>query len=889
MNGPPTGFWGKLSKGDTGEVVGWHTVDDHCADVAACCEALLTRTLLSRRLARLAGSEDLTPVQVGRLAYLVALHDIGKFGIGFQNKALAKPPFTCGHVGEVMALFGNNGYPESGRLIEALPIEAMMAWGEDDDAVVRLLAATICHHGKPYLAGGSRDPRNWRPDRGLDPFAGIRHLATRALGWFPVESDDPADLLPGGAPFHHGFSGVVMLADWLGSDEAFFPFSEHASSDRVAFARRRAQEVLLRMGLDPLPARQSLGSATPSFNRVADFDPRPMQQHCLDLPLSEHGGLAILEAETGSGKTEAALARFLRLFHAGLVDGLYFALPTRTAATQIHRRVYEATGRMFPESEARPPVVLAVPGYLAVDEVTGQRLARFEVLWNDDDRERFRYRGWAAESAKRYLAGSIVVGTIDQVLLSSLMVGHAHLRASALLRHLLVVDEVHASDAYMTRILEQVLRRHLAAGGQALLMSATVGAEARYRLMRTADASAMLPALETARAEPFPAIAVSGEGSMGALLPVSSSATSKPVAITLDPTIDRPDRIARLALDAAARGAKVIVIRNTVAGCLATQEAIEERAGSAGSEAILFRCQGLAAPHHSRFAREDRVLLDQTLEGSYGKDRPDGGCVVVATQTVQQSLDLDADLMLTDLCPMDVLLQRIGRLHRHERDVRPTGFDRPHVVILVPEDRDLSRRIGRGGAAWGKHGIGSVYDDLRILEATWRCLERHRTLVIPSMNRDLVEYTTHPEALEAIVQELGSAWHAHQRHVSGIGSADGRLAELNMVDTNRHFGEFEFPSGELARVVQTRLGEGDRQAEFERPLSSPFNESIRRLTIPYHLARSVPAEAKPHDVAPDGNRLFFSLGPHRYCYDRLGLRLVEGPPQPPREDGMEDV
>lgn len=889
MKGQPTRFWGKLRKDEAGDVVEWLSVDDHSADVSACCEALLSHTILRRRLGRLAGQAELTDVQIARLAYIAALHDIGKFGIGFQNKALARPPFIGGHVSEVMALFGNDGYEETQRLVEALPLEAMSAWGEDEEATVRLLAATICHHGRPYRAGGARDPRNWRPSRELDPFEGIESLARRALDWFDIESTDRDDRLPAGASFHHAFSGIVMLADWLGSDDAFFAYDMPGDGQRIALARLRAATILGRMGLDPKEARSALGRDKPDFSRVSAFAPRPMQSACLDLPPAERGSLAVLEAETGSGKTEAALARFVRMFHAGLVDGLYFALPTRTAATQIHRRVVEAVAHAYCEPATRPPVVLAVPGYLAVDDVTGQRLARFEVLWNDDDKERYRYRGWAAESGKRYLAGSIVVGTIDQTLLSSLMVGHAHLRASALLRHLLVVDEVHASDVYMTRILENVLRRHLEAGGHALLMSATVGSAARQRLMATVDPGQQLPDLESACLQPFPAISHGEVGHPNTLIEVESTAKPKRVEAVVVPAIDEPERIAHLALDAAAAGAKVLVIRNTVTGCLATQAALEAIAAAKGQEAVLFRCSGLVAPHHARFAKEDRTLLDIALEGAFGKEREPGGCVVVATQTVQQSLDLDADLLMTDLCPMDVLLQRVGRLHRHTRAQRPVGFESPHAIVLVPAERDLSGKIGRGGQARGRHGVGSVYDDLRILEATWRSLERSSTIEIPTMNRELVERTTHPEALAAIVAELGDSWLRHHHYVGGVGAADKRLAELNMLDTTRHFGEYEFPSGELARVVQTRLGEGDRLAELPDAIVSPFGNPIRRLTIPHHMAKGVPADAVPVDICISADGLWFRHGLHQYRYDRLGLRIDQDRNRTEHEEGMDDA
>ncbi len=895
MLGKPTGFWAKLTKDEAGNVVAWQSVADHSADVAACCEVLLTDTVLRHRLAYLAGKASLTEVQIGRLSFLAALHDLGKHAVGFQNKSLTKPAFTAGHLREVMALFGDDGHRETEHLIAALPLDQMVMWGEDEHATVRLLAAAICHHGRPYLAGGSRDPRNWRPDRGLNPFDGIRELAQRALTWFPTSGDDPADRLSGSPAFQHAFSGLVMLSDWLGSDEHFFPYADIHAADRMAYARQRAAEIARRIGLDAGPARtalmQRLGSAVPDFGCVAprDLTPRPMQAETLNLPLATDGSLAILEAETGSGKTEAALARYVRMFHAGLVDGLYFALPTRTAATQIYRRVHEAMVRAFPQEDSRPPVVLAVPGYLSVDEQEGRRLARFEVLWNDNEQERFRFRGWAAESSKRYLAGSIVVGTIDQVLLSSLMVSHAHLRASALLRHLLVVDEVHASDAYMTHILEHVLRRHLNAGGHALLMSATIGAATRQRFLRLLAPELTLPPLDAAAGEPFPAISYGAVQSRPNCIAVRATEVTKSVQVERAPDIDVPERIALQALEAAAGGATVLVIRNTVVGCLATQAAMESLAHVRDQTQLLFRCQGLAAPHHSRYAKEDREALDKALEGAFGKRRDSGsGCVVVATQTVQQSLDLDADLMLSDLCPMDVLLQRVGRLHRHRGRGRPSGFRQPRVVVLVPDQRDLGLRIGRDGRAWGKHGIGSVYDDLRILEATWRCLEAHDALVIPNMNRELVEWTTHPEALAIIVRQLGVPWDRHERYVGGVESIGLRLAELNTVDPAAHFGEFEFPSGELARVIQTRLGEGDRLAILDQPVHSPFGNTIRQLTVPYHLAQGVPADAVPKVVAAVAVGIELDFGPIRYRYDRLGLRRLAEARGSEQEDGLDN-
>lgn len=157
MQGSPNGFWGKLRQGDDGRPLAWHPLADHCADVAACCEALLQRTLLRRRLARLGGLNDLSAAQVARLSVLTALHDIGKFNIGFQNKAFGIRPLN-GHVREVLAAMGE-AWRERELLFRSLPFEEICGWGEDETAL-GLLVASIAHHGRPF-AIGSRGHDQW--------------------------------------------------------------------------------------------------------------------------------------------------------------------------------------------------------------------------------------------------------------------------------------------------------------------------------------------------------------------------------------------------------------------------------------------------------------------------------------------------------------------------------------------------------------------------------------------------------------------------------------------------------------------------------------------------------------------------------------------------------
>ncbi len=881
MRGAPIGFWGKLQQGEDGGVTAWHPLAHHCADVAAVGHGLLERTLLRRRLAHIGGLVDLSDGQVHRLAFLAALHDLGKFNIGFQNKKLPNAEPRAGHVGEAAAFFSGE-HPLVDRLVEALDWQTVGLWAQEDGGVDALLLAAVGHHGRPVQSKLPVQPQRhlWEPvlhgEFVLDPFAGISSLVQQAREWFPLAFAEGVEPLPATAGFQHAFAGLVMLSDWLGSDTRYFPYAEGGLQVDWAERSGMARHALRASGLDPWPARLSLPSTSgtkllglDSFRRISPFEPRPAQRAVLDAPPADGCHLVVLEAETGAGKTEAAVARFLHLFRQGKVDALYFALPTRSAASQVYRRVLDAVIRAFPDAEARPPVVQAVPGYLSADGASGTRLPHFEVLWNDDERERFRHRAWAAEHPKRYLAGAVVVGTIDQVLLSSLAVSHAHLRAVPLLRSLLVVDEVHASDVYMNRLLTDVLERHCGAGGHALLMSATLQDTARRRLLWAAGQGGPAPAVEDverALAVPYPLVSWSSPEGPGRVA-VEQTGSAKDLEATLLPAMQDPERIAGTAVEAARAGARVLVIRNTVQGALAVQQALE---AEAADSALLLTCGGASAPHHSRFAREDRVALDAALEAALGKERPRGGCVAVATQTAEQSLDLDADLLVTDLCPIDVLLQRIGRLHRHDRP-RPAGFEQARVIVLVPSSWEPDNWIGRDSKARGPHGLGTVYEDLNALASTRAWLERQPSFSVPRDCRLAVESCLHPHALDAVALAGGERLQAHRRYLQGVSFARRGQADLALVNWADDYSgrRAAFPT-EIK--LATRLGEEGRRIVLTEPQLGPFGQIVGEFTVPAHQARGVPADAQVASVVCSRGGLSFDWGGTPWIYDRLGLR-----------------
>lgn len=883
MKGKPTTFWAKLDRDENRQVIRWHPLLAHSADVAACFEALLQRTVLSRRLARLLGWKDLDDAHIARLAALAAIHDAGKVNQGFQVRQQPSPTVWAGHVTEMISVLEADVQWQE-TLLLALGIEPVLGWFDsryDQEAVIDMLCATWAHHGRPV------HPRTahfqapfWKARDDLDPADGLRELAEAVRRWFPAAFDASAATFPDRPAFRHAFNGVLNLADWLGSNRNFFEYADNFD-DRMPFARRRAAAVIDAMHLDPQRSRASLGDEVFDFKDLSGFAPYEVQQACMDLPIATSGNLTILESDTGSGKTEAALARFARLFQAGEVDGMYFAVPTRSAAKQLHNRVKEAMSRLF--GDHAPPTVLAVPGYIRVDELDGDpsALPGFEVQWPDDRRDAAE-RGWAAESPRRYLAAAVAVGTVDQVLMSSLQIKYAHLRAAALSRHFLVVDELHSSDAYMHHILREVLDHHLATGGHAMLMSATLGTH--DRVAYSTDGTQSAPPPEESVDEPYPLIThVDASRTTPTVIAAASSDYRKDVEPTLHPIAADAEAIARRALQYAADGARVLIIRNVVKDCTATQQALEQLDASGGAR--LFGPGEFIAPHHSRFAAADRRLLDDAIEANFGKQASGGAVVAVATQTVEQSLDIDADILMTDLCPADVLLQRIGRLHRHPKRERPPGFETARVEVLVPDSRQLAEGISltgseAGSGLGGKHGLGTVYGDLRVLEATWRQLEADELWQIPDDNRRLVELTTHPMRLAAITKELGEPWDAHERYVQGKALGQRSHGRLVTIDRTGHY--HKAAALEDTELVKTRLGNDDWTVEFAHDVRGPFDQPIKTLSLPdYWMPRlgeqgEVDDEAlAPKELEQRDKSVSFTIAGQRFIYDRLGLRRLD--------------
>jgi CRISPR-associated endonuclease/helicase Cas3 len=537
----------------------------------------------------------------------------------------------------------------------------------------------------------------------------------------------------------------------------------------------------------------------------------------LSLPLSER--LVIIEAPTGSGKTEASVMWADRLAAAGLVDGMYFAVPTRSAATELHGRIAEMMVRVHAPLVGR--VVRAVPGILDTDHP--------ENAWDEPTTPT-----WALGSTRRVMAAPIAVGTIDQAMLSQLRVRHSWLRAWCLTRQLLVIDEVHASDPYMGEIVTRLVSEHLTLGGYALLMSATLGETLRAKLERRRRVD-----VAAATARPYPRVTT----------PSSQIRADVPGARTTRIIIEAQAAALQRAFTAIGQGEAVLWIRSTVADALDNYHAFQ----SAGAPVIL---------HHSRYADVDRQYLDREVLRMLGPGGQRSGIGIVGTQTLEQSLDIDADLLVTDAVPADVLLQRLGRLHRHRTSTVPVA------VLLEPGDWD--ERVTADGRPLGGsgHGWSWVYNPLAVRE-TCEWLRARGEVSIPGDVRAMVELATHADHLEARATAYGGRWIALWQRLYGEATADSQQALAGLIDRSQGY--------EQALVnerVPTRLGDGSVDVEVEGTLRSPFTgATIKALSVRANWLRGAAPGSVATIVGADAaGRTLIEVDGVRPIYDIEGLQ-----------------
>ena len=868
-----TRFWAKTDRQSSEDNPVWHPLVCHGLDVAACGQVLLEGNgPLRCRLAKL--SQIPEGDLLSWLTFLLSIHDIGKVADTFQ--ALVPALFAWQKrlepsipYAERHDLMGWRLWQE-GLLARLLPnptifprANLQQETSEDwDELCEPWILAVMGHHGAPPRHGNTRQN-----------FARLFPAPVLESSHRIVE-DLAALLLPAGVPFpleppdeqrrrfqraSWPFAGLAVLADWLGSNREFFPFLSDLgmsveSLEPEDYWRKQAlpgaREAVRRSGVLPLPPAPR-GGLEVLFGHDR---PTPLQSLAETLPLAQGPQLITIEEATGGGKTEAAVVLAHRLMAAEHGNGLYLALPTMATANAMYGRITRVYERLF-SVRATPSLVLAHGRrhlFLALEQ-TPQEQTAVIPYGGEEPTGSQRCVAWLADSRKKALLAQVGVGTIDQALMAVLPLRHQSLRLAGLVGKVLLVDEVHACDAYISALLERLLLFHTALGGSAILLSATLPRSLRRKLRAAFVAGLAAGGYGTveplAAGEDYPLLTLTGVGHQAVERVTARREAQRRVWI--HPLRSEAEVEAFLA-ETVTGGGCACWIRNTVADA---QAAYERACGRYGRDRVTL--------FHSRFTVGDRARLEEAIVGRFGPESGPAeraGQLLIATQVVEQSLDLDFDRMVTDLCPIDLVLQRAGRLLRHLRHADGTRRE--------PGSREQD---GRGEAMLGLFGPvpeeivagdwyasvfprgAFVYRDHGRLWLTARWLEERGGFRVPEESRELIEFVYGDGAEEAMPEALRES----SRHAEGEDNADEYLGRQNALSFDRGYqaGSNQWPEDTL---TPTRLGEPTvtlrlvrQSAGILEPWFQPTEERLWRHAWSLSEVSCRQALVKEEDLDPD--------------------------------------
>ncbi|NEX23032.1 CRISPR-associated helicase Cas3' [Thiorhodococcus mannitoliphagus] len=791
---------------------GGHGLLTHMLDVAAVAEVILRREPSQTR-AWAARSLGLPVAAASQwLAAIVGLHDFGKAIPGFQCKwPEGKARDEQAGLGFKPASLGVHRHD----LASAALLRRQLAATFPNTSWTWILSLALgAHHG--YMPR-SRDVQETRPRNEGPEWAKARaeildaYLTTLSPWTGPLAEDLP---LPAVA----WFAGLTSIADWVGSNLDWFPLGERADSLGEHYEKAKA---LAETALDDIgwPAYRTLLNAAADTDRLIGrilgqpnrpVNARPLQQTA-DRLLERAKGpvLMIVEAPMGEGKTELALLAHLRLQALNGHRGLYLALPTQATGNAMFDRALSFLQGFDPSMRLD---IQLIHGAAMLDE----RIHRLRGI-DASHAESIASSAWLSQR-KRPLISAYGVGTVDQALFATLNVKHHFVRLWGLTNRVVVLDEIHAYDTYTSGLIEALLRWLKGLGCSVILMSATLPAPRRASLLDAWGASDR-PEI------PYPRVLMAQEGETLAehvecrqLSPIQVSGLSEDLEVLADQALS--------CLEAGGCG---LVIVNTVQRAQDLYRLLREPARARG-ELLLF---------HARFPADERAAREQAVLKRFGPppaSRP-RRCLLIATQVVEQSLDLDFDFMFSDLAPVDLLLQRAGRLHRHERE-RPAAHAKPHLRIA---GRLSERPPELNDTAWG-----FVYDpyvlyctwSVLIREPEWRLPEDIDRLVQAVYSGDPFEEEMRPDFMATLDQALGDhyAETQNQRLQAQHAAIDAEAEPQNAYD--HHPRGQEERDGDGIPLV-TRLGD-----------DSVPTLPVRVTGAGWHLTPDTPA-FDPHTVPDD--------------------------------------
>lgn len=724
LSSPARAVWAKSDRREGGRSGAWLPQWRHMADSGAVAGRLWDDWLprqVRRSVAEAlpGGAADARLLAV----WLATVHDIGKATPAFacQVEDLAAVMHDHGLVMPTRRLLAERSAAPHGLAGQILLDEWLEARGGfAKEARGQFTVVVGGHHGVPPDAGQVRHLRGrtdllrtrgaseavWRGVQTelLDAAAEACGVRDRLPDWRDVRLPQPVQVL---------LSATVIVADWIASNSDLFPYfpdaQEQTSVERIDAAWRGLElPAPWRAVVPPTESDDHYGTrfALPSGAQV-----RPVQAAAVELARDmPEPGLLIVEAPMGEGKTEAALAVAEVFAARSGAGGCFFALPTRATGDAMFPRLRDWLARLPDEDRERGAhsVFLAHaksalnPHYTSLMGAPSRPLA----VETDDPRTKGSHRvdGRVVHAAelvahqwlrgrKKGMLSSFVAGTIDQLLFGALKSRHLALRHLALAGKVVVIDEAHAYDAYMGTYLDGVLTWLGAYRVPVVVLSATLPAGRRRELARAyAGAQAYQETLRPdGAAHVYPLLtAVSAGGRAVERAPATSGRVTQ---VKVEALPDDPEFLAGRLADELDGGGCALVVRNTVDRVRETAAVLRARFGT---EAVTVA--------HARFVDLDRAAKDADLRERFGPPetcsgrRPKTAHIVVASQVAEQSLDVDFDLLVTDLAPVDLVLQRMGRLHRHKRERPPRLRTARCLVTGVEPD---------GGGGWWTAPDGS--------------------------------------------------------------------------------------------------------------------------------------------------------------------------------------
>ncbi|MXY81948.1 MAG: CRISPR-associated helicase Cas3' [Gemmatimonadetes bacterium] len=790
-------FWGKtprVSQDSNG--IAYKPLLHHLMDVAAV--ALRWQQLNSARLEREAALLNESPECLARTtAFLAGIHDLGKFSCSFQAKVPELWPEQI--LGPKREIADRGHWRNTAILLRAEPISQEFAslFPSIPYGISPIIAAIAGHHGRPPEGQDevNADPNKARRDQQLgEECVDAAHTAfctlLNLIEPLPLSSLEKQKQA---AQWSWRLSGLVTLADWVGSDSDYFSF-ESIDTKIDAYwdwALAQAEKSLAGKGL--LAQSPESRPSYASFAPRAAARPRPMQKLAEEAPLKDGAQLFILEDTTGAGKTEAAIMLAARMMEAGKGEGLYFALPTMATANAMYERLAEAYQTLFETSAAYAPSLVLAHGRSNLSEAFRAIVNPTNMANDSEDETASAFcTQWISDNRKKAFYAEVGAGTIDQAFLSILPKKHLTLRQYGLAGRILIVDEAHCFDAYMGEELSALLELHAQNGGSAIVLSATLSLEQRRNMTEAFAKGLGLRDPEDLSdqlcSEAYPLLT---SATIGGVQECESGFDS---ALRRSVTVERlPDRITTetRALSAAKKEAAVLVICNAVDEAIAVYESLVGQVDNP-DHIHLF---------HARFAQSDRQVIEKDVLHRFGRDAKAmdrAGHILVATQVVEQSLDLDFDLVISDLAPVDLIIQRAGRMWRH-LDKRPPErrpIAGPQVLVVSPGPDQVE------DANWLEPVLGKaafVYQHAGVMWRSAKALFDAGRIDTPGSFRPLIErvYANEdvPLALEEKqIEDEGKEW------------GNRSLGRFNVVDLQGGYGSL---STELSGTedIGTRLGE----------------------------------------------------------------------------------